>query len=135
MSNIIIDNKAKFWIHDGVIFCEFIPAKYSNVFSKEFFHNYLNAIHTLSKGGYFPLLVDLRRLSDNIVYPIIKFLCKSPELKSVILSKSFVVSSNSMQFGLIALRMAQDPVIPNKIYRSYDKAVKYSLKTNNFFNH
>lgn len=134
MSSIIKCRKAKFWLEDGILFCEFIAKECKNEFSEDFIEDYLEVISSLSKGGYFPLLIDLRQLKNDYAFSVVKILAKNPELKSAILSKSFVVESFLLQFILIALKIVQDPIIPNKIFRNYNKAVKYSLETNYIFN-
>jgi hypothetical protein len=134
MSNLIKCKKAEFWLEEGVLFCEFIPEECKNDFKQEFIKDFLKSIATLSNGRYFPLLIDLRQLNDKLAFSVVKLLTKNPELKSLILSKSFVVNSFFLQFGLIVLKGVQNPIIPNKIFRSYENAVKYSLETNYIFN-
>ena len=134
MSNQIKCRKAKFWLEDGILFCEFIPEECKNEFCDDFIEDYLYAVDTLSNGRYFPLLIDLRQLKDNFAFSVVKLLAKNPELKLAILSKSFVVNSFFLQLALIILKGVQDPVIPNKIFRSYVNAVKYSQETNYIFN-
>tara|TARA_R110002050_G_scaffold94765_2_gene197257 strand:+ start:126798 stop:127211 length:414 start_codon:yes stop_codon:yes gene_type:complete len=134
MSDQIKCRKAKFWLEDGVLFCEFILKECKNEFSEDFIEDYLNVIATLSDGRYFPLLIDLRQLNNNYAFSVVKILAKNPELKLAILSKSFVVNSFLIQFVFNVLKMVQDPIIPNKIFRSYKSAVKYSLETNYIFN-
>lgn len=134
MDKIIKCRKAKFWLNDGVLFCEFIPKQCKKEFNEDFLKDYLNAIDTLSNGRYFPLLIDLRKLDNSFVFPVVKVLSKNPELKSAILSKSFVVSSFLTQLEINLFKFIHDPIIPNKVFVSYKKAVNYSLKTNNIFN-
>ena len=134
MSNQIKCRRAKFWLDNGILFCEFIPKECKNEFSEDFIEDYLEAIATLSDGGYFPLLIDLRHLNNKYTFSVVKFLAKNPDLKSAILSKSFVIKSFLIQFILIVMKIVQDPIIPNKVFRSYQKAVKYSLETNYIFN-
>lgn len=134
MSNQIKCETAKFWIEDDVIFCKFIGKKCRKEFDEDFLEEYLKAIITLSNGKYFPLLIDLRELNDNYVFPVVRILAKHPDLKSAILSKSFVVNSCFLQFVLIALRRVHDSIIPNRIFTSYEKAIEYSLETNQIFN-
>lgn len=134
MSHIIRCRKAKFWIEDGVLYCKFIAKKCKNKFSDDFIEDYLDAITLLSNGRYYPLLIDLRKLNNNYAFSVIKILAKNPALKLAILSKSFVVKSYLIQFILIVLKVIQDPIIPNKVFRNYKKAVKYSQRTNFIFN-
>ena len=134
MGNQIKCRKAKFRLEGGILFCEFMPEECKNEFSEDFIEEFLNAIARLSNGGYYPMLIDLRQLNDKYAFSVVKLLSKNPELKLAILSKSFLVNSFLLQIGLIILKGVQDPVIPNKIFRSYESAVKYSLETNYFFN-
>jgi len=134
MSNLVKCKKAEFWLEEGVLFCELIPEKCKNDFEQDFIDDILKAIATLSNGRYFPLIIDLRQLNDKLAFSVVKLLTKNPELKSLILSKSFVVNSFFLQFVLIVLKGVQNPIIPNKIFRSYENAVKYSLETNYIFN-
>ncbi|MBP0905679.1 DUF7793 family protein [Mariniflexile gromovii] len=126
--------KAKFWLEDGVLFCKFISSECKKQFSEEFLEEYLRAITTLSDGMYYPLLVDLRQLNDHYALSVVRILAFNPEIKSEILSKSFVVNSYFVQVLLILLRGIQDPVIPNKIFTNYDSAFAYSLGINHNFN-
>lgn len=134
MGNPIKCRKAKFWLEDGILFCEFITEECRNEFSEDFIEDFLKAIARLSNGGYFPMLIDLRQLNGKYVFSVVKLLSKNRELKLAILSKSFLVNSFLLQIGLIILKGIEDPVIPNKIFRSYENAVKYSLETNYIFN-
>lgn len=126
--------KAKFWLEDGILFCKFIPKKCSNEFREDFIEEYLKAIATLSNGGYFPIIIDLRKLNDSYALSVIRLLSKNQELKLAILSKSFLVNSVFLQVLLSVLNIAQDPIIPNKIFRNYESAIKYSSETNYIFN-
>ena len=81
MSNQIKCRKAKFWLEDGILFCEFIPEECKNEFCDDFIEDYLYAVDTLSNGRYFPLLIDLRQLKDNFAFSVVKLLAKNPELK------------------------------------------------------
>ena len=134
MSNPIKCRKAKVWLEDGVLFCVFIPKECDIEFKDDFIEDFLKAIVLLSNGGYYPLLIDLRQLSNASAFSVVKILAKNPDLKSAILSKSFVVSSYFMQFMILVFKGIQDPVIPNKVFRSYENAIKYSLETNYVFN-
>lgn len=134
MNNPIKCRKAKFWLEDGVLFCVFIPKECDNEFKDDFIEDFLKAIALLSNGSYYPLLIDLRQLSNANAFSVVKILSKSPELKSAILSKSFVVNSYFMQFMILVCKRIHDPVIPNKVFKSYDNAIKYSLETNYVFN-
>ncbi|WP_308993204.1 hypothetical protein QLS71_008235 [Mariniflexile litorale] len=126
--------KAKFWLKEGVLFCRFIRGECKKEFSQEFLDEHIKAITTLSNGRYYPLLIDLRQLNENYAFSVVKIIANNPELKSVILSKSFVVNSCFVQFVLVVLKRIDDPVIPNKVFRNYDTAIEYSLETNHFFN-
>lgn len=134
MSNQLICKKAKFWLKDGVLYCVFIPKECEDEFKTDFLEDFLKAVATLSKGSYFPLLIDLRQLKNANAFSVVKTLSKNPELKSAILSKSFVVNTFFLQVALIVFKRIYDPVIPNKIFKSYDNAIKYSLETNYIFN-
>ena len=134
MGNKIKCRKAKFWLEDEILFCEFNSKKCKNEFNEDFIEDYLEAIATLSDGKYFPLLIDLRQLNSKYTFSVVKTLAKNSDLKSAILSKSFMIKSFFIQFKLIVMKIIQDPIIPNKVFRSYQKAVKYSLETNYIFN-
>lgn len=134
MSNPVKCRKANFWLEDGVLYCEFIPQECKGKFKKDFLEDLLNAIANLSKGSYFPLLLDLRQLNNTSALSVVKIIAKNPVLKSAILSKSFVVKSFFLQFILVVCKRIQDPVIPNKVFKSYENAVKYSEETNYIFN-
>lgn len=117
-----------------VYYARFLHEECRNEFSEDFIEDFLKAIARLSNGGYFPMLIDLRQLNGKYVFSVVKLLSKNRELKLAILSKSFLVNSFLLQIGLIILKGIEDPVIPNKIFRSYENAVKYSLETNYIFN-
>ena len=134
MCNSVKCKKAKFWLEDGVLFCVFIPKECDNEFKEDFLEDFLNAVGLLSNGGYYPLLIDLRQLSNANAFTVVKILAKNPELKLAILSKSFVVNSFFMQFMILICKRIHDPVIPNKVFKSYENALKYSLETNYVFN-
>lgn len=127
-------DKTNFWFEKGVLFCRFEGDECKKVFNDEFLVEFFNKISTLSKGGYYPLLLDLRQLKQKYACSLIKIIANNPELKTALLSKSFVVSSYFVQFSLIASRKIHDPIIPNKVFTDYDKAIAYSTETNYIFN-
>ena len=86
-------NNVEFWFEKGVLFCRFETGECQKVFNEEFLEEFLNTISTLSNGGYFPLLLDLRQLKRKYAFSLIKIIAQNPELKSALLSKSFVVNS------------------------------------------
>ncbi|WP_100611021.1 DUF7793 family protein [Confluentibacter lentus] len=136
MCNKIKCKKAKFWIEDGVLICEFSDDNCIKKFSEYFSEEYLKAITKLSNGGYFPLLIDLRKLDKNYAFSIALILSKRPELKLAILSKSFVVNSYFLKFVLTIFGRIYDSIIPNRIFMNYNKAIEYSLETHqNFYAH
>lgn len=122
------------WKKDGVLFSKFMRKNGKKEFSKNCLAEYLNAITTLSNGRYLPLIIDLRKLKDKNVFSLIEILAKDPNLKSAILSKSFIINSRFLHFILVVLRMVHDPIIPNKVFISDKSAMAYSLKTNHIFN-
>lgn len=126
--------KAKFWIEDGVLFCEFKNEKDKKKFNEDCLDEYIEAISTLSNDRYLPLIIDLRKLKDSYAFSIVHVLAKNPKLKSAILTKSFVVNSYFLQFLILVLRRGYDPIIPNKIFTSFERAIEYSLDTNYIFN-
>lgn len=134
MGNHIKCRKAKFWLEEGILFCKFIKGYCKKEFREEFLEEYIIAITELSAGSYFPLLIDLRKLTEKEAFAVIKSIANNPELKSAILSKAFVVNSFFVQFTLLVLRRIHDPIIPNKIFTSYNNAIAYSLETNHLFN-
>ncbi|MFD1161035.1 MULTISPECIES: DUF7793 family protein [Hwangdonia] len=134
MSNQIECNKAKFWLEEGILFCKFIKGNCTKEFSEDFLEEYINAINTLSGGSYLPLLIDLRDLKEKEAFSVTTIIANNTKLKSALLSKSFVVNSYYVQFILVVLRRIHDPIIPNKIFRNYERAIAYSLETNQTFN-
>jgi hypothetical protein len=126
--------KAIFRIEDHVLYCEFISKKCSKEFKENHLEKYLKAIATMSNGRYYPLLIDLRDFNVAFIFSVVRVLAKNQELKSIILSKSFVVNSSFLQFVFILFMRINDPVIPNKIFTNYHKAIRYSLETNQVYN-
>ncbi|SFC84836.1 hypothetical protein [Algibacter pectinivorans] len=127
-------NKAKFWLDQDILFCKFKKGQCTKKFREEFSEDYVKTISSLSGDSYFPLLVDLRALKAKQAFAVIQVIANNSELRSVILCKSFVVRSLYIRFVLLALGGIYDPIIPNKIYKNYNKAISYSLETNQFFN-
>ncbi|WP_372754255.1 hypothetical protein [Mariniflexile sp.] len=134
MSKKVKCGNAEFWLDSGVVFCRFMQKESVNNFNTENLKDYFSVIDKLSNGRYYPLVIDLRNLGDGYVFSVVKKLSRNLELKTIVLSKSFVVSSFATKFGLAIFNLIPDPIIPNRIFCSFEKAVHYSLKTNYIFN-
>ncbi|MEP3838138.1 MAG: hypothetical protein ABJM36_10840 [Algibacter sp.] len=135
MSKPIKCNKTIIWLEENILFCKFIGDECNNTkFSKDCLEEYIRVITEISDGSYFPLVIDLKQLKNNYALSVIKTMANHLEFRSAILSKSFVVNSFYVQFAFIASKVIQDPVAPNKVFLSYNKAVAFSLETNQSFN-
>ncbi len=127
-------DRVKFWIDNGVLFCKVQNSNNGQVIKKDNINDYVKAIAALSCGEYYPLLIDFRDVDNKDTIAQVRLLANNTELKSVILSKSFVVNSAFMQFMLVVLHGIYDPIIPNKVFKSFESAFQYSVEINQIFN-
>lgn len=127
-------DRVKFWRDNGVLFCKVQNSDNGQVIKKDNINDYIKAITTLSNGEYYPLLIDFRDVDNKDTISQVRLLANNTELKSVILSKSFVVNSAFMQFMLVVLHGIYDPIIPNKVFKNFENAFQYSVEINQIFN-
>ena len=102
MDDKLIEN-FKFWVDQEVIYCQILndltDLDDDNKI-KDIEHIFLNKIFMLSKDVHMPILIDLKELNFSNAIKVFKFLSKNTLIKSLVLSKTFLVDSYKLKILL-----------------------------------
>jgi len=134
MRNNIQFDGIKFWVDENIIHCildnDFLQ-KNSYIDIQEVFYN---GISILSNGKYLPILINLEHVGFSDSIKIFKFLSICSLIKSLVISKTFMVNTMSLKVILSIYNISSDPVVPNRVCRDLDAALKHCNKENVVFN-
>jgi hypothetical protein len=134
MRNDIQFDGIKFWVDENIIHCtldnDFLQ-KHSYIGIQEVFYN---GISILSNGKYLPILINLEHVGFSDTIKIFKFLSICSLIKSLVISKTFMVDTMSLKVILSIYNISSDPVVPNRVCRDLDVALKHCKKENLVFN-
>lgn len=134
MNNVIEFDGIKFWVDQDIVHCNLDNVffkKHKNVNIEELFSN---AIPVLSNGKYMPFMVNLEDVERPYALNIFNIISKSSQIKRLVLSRIFLVNSKGLKVILSLNNLIVRQAVPNKIYRSYDAAIKYCKKDYMIFN-
>jgi hypothetical protein len=134
MRNDIQFDGIKFSIDESIIHCtldnDFLQ-KHNYIDIQEVFYN---GISILSNGKYLPILINLEHVGFSDTIKIFKFLSICSLIKSLVISKTFMVDSLSLKVILSIYNISSDPIVPNRVCRDIDVALKHCNKENLVFN-
>lgn len=134
MGNEIVYDSVKFWLDHHVIHCR-IKNNISKEFSEiEFEDLFVKIISSLTNVNYKPVLIDLTDLSYLNALSVFKTISRSLQIKSIVLSKTFLVQSIDLKLLLSLYNFGNNSVVPNKISTNYNGALKFSNETYEQFN-
>lgn len=125
MENSTYADDINIWMDQDIIHCEFnndvdIYEMYSNL---ELI--LLDTIPVLSKGKYMPLIIDLKRVKNNIAVKLFKSLSNNRLIEESVLSTTFLVRSFGLKVFLDIYDFLNNAILPHKICIDYNIAVKY----------
>ncbi|WAC02316.1 hypothetical protein N7U66_00720 [Lacinutrix neustonica] len=127
-------NDIKFWVDQNVIHCSIPSGFEANSLEMDLEAVFFNAISTLSNGKYLPLLIDMEAIEFSLSIKLFKFLSKNSLIKTVVLSKTFLVNSLILKAFLSLHNFTYDPVVPNTIFNDFSSAIKCCNKNVMVFN-
>lgn len=140
--SIVMDNDKlienfKFCVDQNVIYCKVL-----NQFTdlndkcqaKDLEHIFLNEIFRLSKDVHMPILFDLEDLNFSNTIKAFTFLSKNTLIKSLVLSKTFLVSSFKLKMLLNIHSFVCNPALPDVVFKDVESAKQYCIEDNKTYN-
>lgn len=127
-------NNIKFWVNRNVIYCKLDDSSnvdYSDTGIEDVFYE---AISMLSDGVYLPVIFDFREINIGLSVKLFKLLSNNGKIKSIVLSKAFLIKNYKHKMLLSFYVMFSDSNVPNLIFKDPDLAIQYSNKNYGIFN-
>ncbi|WP_396602969.1 hypothetical protein [Algibacter sp. R77976] len=124
-SEITFDN-VRFWLDQHVIHCSF-----NERFDKRFHEiedAFFEVVTAFIIGNYKPILIDLTKVNRFKAYHLYRFISSSAQLRSFVISKSFLVKSFNLKLLFELYNIGDDGVIPTNISTDFNKAIQFSEK-------
>jgi anti-anti-sigma regulatory factor len=134
MKNEIIFDNVKFWLDQHIIHCSFNSKFDERFLEYEIEDLFIEVISSLSIGNFKPILIDLTEVTYLNSISLYKFLSRSTQIKSSVLSKSFLVRSMDLKILLSLYNFGSIEVVPNKICTNFNMAVNYCNEKHQMFN-
>ena len=125
MKNEIILDRVKFWIDQDIIHAKFnghVDKRFIEIEVEDIF---IEVIKAMSNGKYRPLLIDLTELSKLNTVRLFKMLFRNVEIKSLVLSKSFLVKSLDLKLFMQLYKFRSTTIVPYKISTNYKHTLKF----------
>ncbi len=132
-SNNITDN-FKFWSDQNIIYCKVYNDFTGAYHTDELENVFLNEIFKLSKDVHMPILINLEALSISSSIKVFRILSKNALIKSLVLSKTFLVNSYFLKSLLNIQSVICNPVVPDSIFKDPNSAVNYCVNDNKTYN-
>ncbi len=134
MKKQLLINDLKFWVDQNVIYC-----KVFNTFSdcnrpEDLDQIFNEAITKLSEGVHMPILFNLEALDFNNAVRVFKLLSKNRIIKSLTLSKTFLVNSFKLSVLLKVVSFFCNPAMPDLIFVDTTSAIKFCIEDNQAYN-
>ncbi|MEL0645213.1 hypothetical protein V6251_12535 [Olleya sp. Ti.3.14] len=136
MDDKLIEN-FKFWVDQDVIYCKILNDLTDlddSCKAKDIEHIFLNKIFTLSKDVHMPILIDLRGLKFSSAIKSFTFLSKNTLIKSLVLSKTFLVNTYKLKMLLNIQSFVCNPALPDVIFKCNKSAIQYCIEDNKTYN-
>lgn len=126
----------KFWVDHDVIYCQILSdlTDLDNNKIKDIEHIFLNKIFMLSKDVHMPILIDLKELNFSNAIKVFTFLSKNTLIKSLVLSKTFLVNSYKLKMLLNIQSFICNPSLPDVIFKCNKSAIQYCIEDNRTYN-
>ncbi|MGB5420099.1 hypothetical protein [Algibacter sp.] len=126
MKNEMIFDNVKFWLDQHIIHCSFNEKFDDRILDNDIENLFIEVITALTIGNCKPILIDLTQVSNVKACSLYRFISRNSELKSYVISKSFLVKSINIKLLFKLLNIGNDGVIPVKISTNLNNAVQYS---------
>ncbi len=127
-------DQSKFWIDNGILFCEIRHLDSRRYLNTETLETYLKAVNTLCEGKKVPILIDLRNTEGTFSINAAKTLATSLEFHNLIISEAYVVNSLKMKLLINSYKRIYEPLKPFIIFDNYNDALNYSIEAKNMHN-
>lgn len=126
----------KFWVDHDVIYCQILSdlTDLDDNKIKDIEHIFLNKIFMLSKDVHMPILIDLKELNFSNAIKVFTFLSKNTLIKSLVLSKTFLVNSYKLKMLLNIQSFVCNPSLPDVIFKDDKSAIQYCIEDNRTYN-
>lgn len=128
MNNEITFDNVRFWLDQNIIHCSFnggFDKRYLDVEIEDIF---VEVITSFTSGSYKPILIDLTGVNSIKAFNLYRFISDSVQLKSYVISKSFLVKSLSLKLLFELYNLGCCGVIPTNISTNFNRAMQYSNK-------
>lgn len=125
MKNKNLVNDIKFWVDQNIIHCSIPNGFEEHSLEEDIEALFFNAISTLSKDRYMPILIDIQAVNFLLSVKLFKFLSNNALLNTAVLSKTFLVNSFVLKVFLSLYNFSNDPIVPNAIFNNDSAAITY----------
>ncbi len=125
MRNVIQFDGIMFWVDQNIIYCKLNAVLLKNHQNADIEEIFYNAISILSNGTYLPILINLEEMSNSNSLKIFKIISNSALIKSLVLSRIFLVRSTGLKLMLSLNNIVLNRIVPNKIFKDFNLAIKY----------
>ena len=130
-NEIIQMERAKFWVDNGILFCEIFNLDPTPNLKEDRVKHYLGAISKLCNGKKMPFLIDLRNTQGAVLSSATKKLGNSSELSLLSLTEAFVADSLKVKLLISSYKRIYEPNTPFAIFNNYNEALNYSINAKN----
>jgi hypothetical protein len=127
-------NNIKFWVGQNIIYCKLYDNSNVDYSDKGIEDLFYEAISMLSDGTYLPVIFDFREVNSGLSVKLFKLLSNSVKIKSIVLSKAFLIKNYKHKMLLLFHVMFSDSNVPNLIFKDSDLAIQYSNQNYAIFN-
>jgi len=134
MRNVIQFDGIMFWVDQNIIYCKLNPVFLKNHEKSNVEDIFYNAISILSNGRYLPILISLEEMDSTSSLRTFKIITNSNLIKTLVLSKIFLVRSISSKIMLSLNNVVANKIVPNKIFKDFNSANKYCQNNYMSFN-
>ncbi|WJJ97410.1 hypothetical protein [Algibacter luteus] len=125
MKNEIILDNVKFWLDQDIIHATFNSHVDKSFIEFEAEVIFIEVIKAMSYGKYRPILIDLSGVSRLNSIRLFKLFSSNAQIKSLVLSKSFIVKSLDLKFFLELFKIGSPTIVPIKISTDYTDTLKF----------
>ncbi|WP_188463343.1 DUF7793 family protein [Bizionia arctica] len=134
MEKQLLIGHSKFWIDKKIIYCKVDSDFNTEKVDENVEVLFVQTITVLSQGKFLPFLIDVRELDFNQSIKLLKLLSNCARIKSLILSKTFLVDSYKFKVLLSIYSFICNPIVPDFVFKNVKRAVEHCDDDNMIFN-
>lgn len=134
MKREILIEDIKFWVDQDIIYCKFYNGFDETFLNTDLENVFEAAITKLSDGKYRSIILNLRDIDHQLSVKVFKFLSSNALIKSLVLSKVFIVRTYNLKVLFSIYCFTKKAVLPIKIYKNFDLANKFCNEIDMEFN-